>query len=209
MNKAESAWKTLHAFNPDIKIAVYPEKLAAAEFIALAQTCDLVIEATDSMENKEQVNAVLAKEKISCIYAILVGMAGFTFLSTQGAPCWNCLFRPAPVFATGRALPFEYYPSFGAAAGLLGSFISNIAVRHLLGFGGPVYHRIFYLSQLLPFKKLQLSSRGVKAIMTGHFKSSISRDQQAFPEGEAFFNEHKIGRDPECSICGRSAVSGT
>ncbi len=206
MNKVESALKTLRAFNPDVKISGYPEKLSASQLLALAKTCDLVIEATDNMENKERINAILAKEKITCIYAILVGMAGFAFLSRQGAPCWNCLFRPAPLFATGRALPFEYYPSFGAAAGLLGSFISNIAVRHLLGFGTPVYDKIFYLSQLLPFKKLQLSSRGIKAIMTDHFKSSFPPEKRTFPENDVFFTEHAIGPNPTCSVCGTAAA---
>jgi molybdopterin/thiamine biosynthesis adenylyltransferase len=201
VNKAESAKQTLSRFNPWIKINVLKEKMPLDRLGEMAKHHDLVIEATDAMAHKEEVNRLLAPEGVGCIHAIVLGMGGFCFLAARETVCLSCLFKKAPVFTAGRALPFEYYPSFGAAAGMLGSMIGIIAMRYLLGCEEGVMNRIFYLSQQLAFKKLMLSARGLKAIMTDHFKTSLQESKKSFPENNTLVTEHFISADPGCQAC--------
>jgi molybdopterin/thiamine biosynthesis adenylyltransferase len=207
VNKAESAKQTLSRFNPWIKINVLTEKTPLERLGEMAIHHDLVIEATDVMAHKEAVNRMLVVEGVGCIHAIALGMGGFCFIADRETICLNCLFKKAPVFTAGRALPFEYYPSFGAAAGMLGSMIGIISMRYLLGFEAGVINRVFYLSQQLPFKKLMLSARGLKAIMTDHFKNSLKESENNFPENDALVTEHFISADPGCEACGNKKPS--
>ena len=206
-NKAQSAKQTLNQFNPWIKINAMTEKMTLDQLDKIAKDQDLVIEATDAMAHKEVVNRKLVSEGVACIHAIALGMGGFCFIAAGGTICLNCLFKKAPVFTAGRALPFEYYPSFGAAVGMLGSMIGIISMRYLLGFEAGVMNRIFYLSQQLPFKKLMLSARGLKAIMTDHFKNSLKASENNFPENDVLATEHFISADPGCEACGNKKQS--
>ena len=206
VNKAESAKKTLQRLNPYIKISALTRKIPPEKLCEKAANYDLVVEATDNMAHKEEVNRILAPEGIGCIHSIVIGMGGFCFLAAEGTICMNCLFKKAPVFAAGRALPFDYYPSFGATAGCLGSLVSIIAMRYLLGYEDCVANKVFYLSQLFPEKTLQLSSRGLKAIMTDHFKQSFEKTSKRFPENDTFVTEHGVAPDLACEICGKKQL---
>jgi adenylyltransferase/sulfurtransferase len=200
-NKAKSAEKTLQQLNPYIKITTLTEKISLEQLCRIAANCDLVVEATDDMAHKEEVNRFLMPKGIDCIHAIVVGMGGFCFLSAKETTCLNCLFKKAPVFTTGRALPFDHYPSFGATAGCLGSLIGIISIHYLLGHKELVTNKIFYLSQFFRAKKLQLSARGLRAIMTDHFKHSFQKTSKRFPENDTLITEHHVTPDPECEIC--------
>ncbi|MCG8336019.1 MAG: HesA/MoeB/ThiF family protein [Proteobacteria bacterium] len=200
-NKAQSAKKTLESFNDNINVHAVTDPLPPQQLLEKASQCDLVIEATDSMEHKEIMNQLLVAGGISCIHGILLGFAGFSLLSMKGSTCLSCLFKKAPVYSTGRALPFKFYPSFGASAGSLGSLICNISIRYLLSFEVQVVNKIIYLSQLLPFKQLMLCSRGLKAIMSDHFKDSLRSTSREFPENNTLVTEHVVTPNPECNVC--------
>jgi adenylyltransferase/sulfurtransferase len=207
LNKAASARTTIGALNRNVEVTAIERALEHDELLEVAALCDLVIDVTDNMPHKESLSPLLVRHGLSGLFGVLLGMGGFCFTYTPGSACWHCLFKPAPAFPTGRALPMENYPSFGAAAGFVGSFIANIAVRQLLGFGRPVENKLFFASQLMDLRKLELCSRGLKALMTDHLKESFHAAGARFPESERFFDEHLTQRRPGCAVC--SSRSGS
>jgi molybdopterin/thiamine biosynthesis adenylyltransferase len=205
INKALSAKETLSAFNSSIEITAIEHRMEPDELVAAALAADLVVDVTDSMPTKEQVTRILHGSNTKVIYGVLLGMAGFAFLELPGSVCWRCLFKDAPLFSTGRALPFEYYPSFGASAGILGSFIADMAVRVLIGEDAVLRQRIFFTSQRMQAHRLALAVRGLRSILTDHLKGALDAQGWRFLDAAEIFSTQEIDSNPHCPQCGLAA----
>jgi len=202
MNKARSAKETLTAFNSSIEITALDQHMEPDELVSAALAADLLIDVTDSMPTKEQLTRILHGRNTKVIYGVLLGMAGFAFLELPGSLCWRCLFKDAPLFSTGHALPFAYYPSFGASAGILGSFIADMAVRVLIGEDAVLRKRIFFTSQRMQAHRLSLAVRGLRSILTDHFKAALDAKGWRFLDSPEVFNTQEIDSNPHCPQCG-------
>ncbi len=118
--KVEAAHERLMAVNQDTTVKTYPvmldDKLASTLFSGL----DLVIDCTDSIENRYRVNHYALIESVPWVYASLLRQEGqvATFGWPDG-PCYSCLFPQAP--------KAEEVPTCNSA-GVWGSMVNLVAL---------------------------------------------------------------------------------
>jgi len=129
--KVECAQNRLHALNAETKIHIYPEQLSGE---ILANSYDLVIDCTDNLAARQQLNAHCVAHKIPFVSAAALGWEGqlvaFDFAHNDHL-CLNCIIdkdAPEPIMNCGNA------GVVGPVLGAMGSLQATTAIRILLGY---------------------------------------------------------------------------
>ncbi len=118
-NKAKVACKLIEAKNPFVKTVAY--EMAFNEFKNIGNSYDLILDATDNLSAREEIDSYAKKSKIPWIYASVEEFNGQV-----------CFFKEAnfQVFNTSNHQPG------GIAAPIvmhIGSLQANLALRYLAG----------------------------------------------------------------------------
>ncbi len=126
MLKAESAAKTLSAFNPECRIMAFAERIDAASVYRMAEGADLIIDCMDNFETRYVLNEASQKLNIPLLHGAVSGYSGQLTLVIPGeTPCLSCVFPKAETTVSA--------PILGAAAGVVGSMQALEAIRFLVG----------------------------------------------------------------------------
>ena len=92
--KVESAKASLQALNPNAKIIAIPERLGDLALSDLIQQHSLVLDATDNVDTRNQLNRLCFESKIPLVCGAAIRMEGqisvFTYDDDQ-LPCYQCL----------------------------------------------------------------------------------------------------------------------
>jgi len=156
MRKVDSAELALGSLNPGVSIVKVPERLTAANALALVTGWDVVVDGGDSFPTRYLVNdaALLAGKPLvhGSVYRF-EGQAS-TFVPGRG-PCYRCLYPEMP--------PSDFAPScaeagvLGVLPGVVGLLMANEVLKLVLGVGEPLVGR------LLVFDALRTEFRTLRA----------------------------------------------
>ena len=129
--KVECARQRLLTLNPDTDIASYAEKLSPQ---VLACGYDLVVDCTDNLEARQQLNAHCYQQKIPFVSASALGWEGqimaFDFGHNRSL-CLNCIIKKdsaEPIMNCGNS------GVVGPVLGAMGSLQATTVIRMLLGY---------------------------------------------------------------------------
>ena len=129
--KVECARQRLLALNPDTDIASYAEKLSPQ---VLASGYDLVVDCTDNLEARQQLNAHCYQQKIPFVSASALGWEGqimaFDFGHNRSL-CLNCIIKKdsaEPLMNCGNS------GVVGPVLGAMGSLQATTVISILLGY---------------------------------------------------------------------------
>lgn len=131
--KAQLAEQRLSALNPDIELNVFDEPLTLDDLNLCIQDVDLVLDCSDNLETRKNVNAVCSREGVPLVSAAAIRWEGhlmvFDFRDGQ-TPCYECLYPPE---STEPVLNCSTSGVVGPVLGVLGSLQALEGMKLLLG----------------------------------------------------------------------------
>lgn len=140
MAKVESAAKTLHAINPDVKVIQYKERFGPANAIELISAYDLVTDGSDNFATRFLVNDAAYFARRPLVSGAIMRFDGqvSTFKNFPGGdhedgPCYRCIFREPP--PPGQTPSCSEAGVLGVLCGTVGSLQSTEILKELLGIG--------------------------------------------------------------------------
>ena len=168
MEKAESARRSILAFNPDIEVRTYNTLMTPDNIGETIADYDFIIDATDSFEAKLLINdaCVLGCKPFS--HAGIVRFEGqvMTWVPGTDAPCVRCIFGDVPDRSTVRNC--SQVGVLGAAIGVLGSIQATEAVKYLLDLDGLLTGRMLFFDGLsMTFTEAQMSQKNPSCRVCG------------------------------------------
>jgi molybdopterin/thiamine biosynthesis adenylyltransferase len=96
--KAIALKRHLDVINSETHVIARVEDVSAEELLALAESVDLIIDATDNYETRFVINDVALKRNVPWIYGACLGSYGVSFMIIPGrTPCLNCLMSDIPL----------------------------------------------------------------------------------------------------------------
>jgi adenylyltransferase/sulfurtransferase len=134
MLKTESAAKTLHAINSDIKISCLDYTLEAEELEQLAATHTLIVDCTDNFPTRFQLNDASLKTCTPLVSGAAIRWEGQVTAfdpNQQDSPCYQCLYPNSDIEAASCAAEGVISP----LVGVIGTMQALEAVNILLGRG--------------------------------------------------------------------------
>jgi molybdopterin/thiamine biosynthesis adenylyltransferase len=135
--KVESARRTLHHVNPEVKLELHQARLTEANAAAIVGAYDLVADGSDNFATRYLLNDLCYRLKKPLIGAALSPFEGqlSTFKAYLGPPhpCYCCLIRePPPPDSVPRC---ETAGILGAIAGVMGTLQATEVLKEILGIG--------------------------------------------------------------------------
>jgi adenylyltransferase/sulfurtransferase len=126
--KAESAVKTLHWLNPDIRVVLHTEHLDKTNAGRVIGSPNIIIDCLDNYETRYLLNEYSITRTIPLVHGAIWGLVGqVTFLSPPETPCLRCIVPTPP--------PEGKFPIAGVTAGVIGSLQAMEALKFLTGVG--------------------------------------------------------------------------
>ncbi len=132
--KVESAAERIRALNPEVTVRAYPERVRAANALAIMRDYDFVIDGTDSFAAKFLLNdaAYFAGKPLS--HAGILRFEGqLTTIRPGASACYRCLFREPP--PAGAVPSCSQAGVLGVLAGVVGCLQATEAIKYILGLG--------------------------------------------------------------------------
>lgn len=137
MSKVDSAQRTLHHINPEVKVVTHQTRLTETNAEPIVGAYDLVADGSDNFATRYLLNDVCYQLRKPLIGAALSPFEGqlSTFKAYLGPPnpCYRCLFPEAP---PPDSVPrCEIAGILGAIAGVMGTLQATEALKEILGIG--------------------------------------------------------------------------
>jgi molybdopterin-synthase adenylyltransferase len=141
MSKVESARRTLHAINPDVRVEILPERLRADNALDLISAYDVVADGSDNFPTRFLINDACYMARRPLVSGAVLRFDGqlSTFKAyapgPDGArsPCYRCIFREPP--PPGDNATCADAGVFGAFCGVIGSLQATEVLKEILGIG--------------------------------------------------------------------------
>lgn len=132
MPKAVLARNRLRQINSEVEIEGIVADLRAGNVAQLAGGVDLIVDGTDNFETRYLINDWAVAKGVPWIYGGVVGDEGCAWtIVPDKTPCLRCLMPQPP--APGTAPTCETIGVLGPAAGLIGAWQANEAIKLLAG----------------------------------------------------------------------------
>ena len=140
--KAESAAEAVRGLNPDCRVDILPERLAAARAREFARGADVALDCTDNFATRFVLADACWAEGVPLVSAAVLRFEGqlLSVIPAAGSPCYRCLIAEPP--------PSEVAPTaaqvgiLGAVAGVLGTLQAVEAIKILARIGHNMAHRL-------------------------------------------------------------------
>ncbi|CAM3831955.1 Molybdopterin-synthase adenylyltransferase [Vibrio aerogenes CECT 7868] len=152
--KVESAKASLQQLNPHIDIRTVAQRLSSGELSELIQRHDAVIDASDNLDTRNQINQQCYRHQTPLISGAAIRMEGFLSVFTyhDDEPCYQCfshLFGAhAPTCAENGVL--------SPVVGIIGSMQALEVIKVLTNYGQPLRQKV------LLFDAFKMSWREMK-----------------------------------------------
>ncbi|HJJ35638.1 MAG TPA: HesA/MoeB/ThiF family protein [Methanocorpusculum sp.] len=125
-NKAESAKKTIEAYNPSCTVETFTEKIDDTSVVRMIGNADLIIDCLDNFETRYVLNRAALSLNKPLLHGAVAGYNGQLTLVIPGkTPCLSCIFPHAETASSPAVL--------GAPCGIIGSMQALEAIRALTG----------------------------------------------------------------------------
>ena len=157
--KVESARAAVAEVNPEVELAVHPERLTAANALRLIDGYEVVADGSDNFATRFLLNDACRLAGRTLVSAAILRFEGqvATFKPHLGPdfPCYRCLYREPP--------PAGLVPScaeggvLGALAGVVGSIQATEVLKELIGAGDSLAGSLLIYDALsTAFRKIAL-----------------------------------------------------
>jgi molybdopterin/thiamine biosynthesis adenylyltransferase len=144
--------------NPDVRLTLHPERLAAANAVEIVRRYDFVVDATDSFPSKFLVNDACVLAGVPLSHGGVLRFQGQTMTVIPGrSACIRCLFEAPPPADAFRSCLQEGI--LGAVAGMLGTIQAAETLKYFTGTGQLLTNALLTFDALtmtfrrVPFKK--------------------------------------------------------
>ncbi len=156
-SKAQAASDRIHEINPDCKVEIFEEKLAAGNAKKLIHNCDIVVDGSDNFETRFLISDVCQQEKKPLVSAAIAGfsaqLAVFKPYLGNDQPCYRCLVPEMPQ----REISCAQEGIIGPLAGMLGSMQALEVIKELLGIGSLAGSLIIIDAMTMEIRKIRLN----------------------------------------------------
>lgn len=160
MLKVDSARTELAALNPHISIEICAEQLDDIQLAAQIAACDVVLDCTDNVITREQLNRLCHKQQKPLVSGAAIRMEGqlsvFTYQNNE--PCYRCLSR---LFGE-NALTCVEAGVMAPLVGIIGTLQAMETLKLLANYGQPL------VGKLLLFDALSMQFREMKLLKDSH-----------------------------------------
>jgi adenylyltransferase/sulfurtransferase len=140
--KADSAAEAVRALNPDCRVEIVPERLAAARARQIVRGAGVALDCTDNFPTRFVLADACWAEGVPLVSAAVLRFEGqlLSVIPAEGSPCYRCLIPepPPPDVAPAAA----QVGILGAVAGVLGTLQAVEAIKVLAGIGRNLAHRL-------------------------------------------------------------------
>ncbi|MEG3134224.1 molybdopterin-synthase adenylyltransferase MoeB [Rouxiella sp. T17] len=155
MKKVASAAIALAAINPHVVLEQIDHQLDAEALAALIARCDVVLDCTDNVEIRNQLNQACFSHKIPLVSGAAIRMEGqiSVFTYHQNEPCYRCLSR---LFGE-QALTCVEAGVMAPLVGTIGSLQALEAIKLLANYGETKPGRLLMFDAMtLQFTEMKL-----------------------------------------------------
>jgi len=145
--KVDSAAESLRELNPELKIQTIAKRLDDKELKGLIDDHDLVLDASDNVDTRNQLNRLCFATKTPLVSGAAIRMEGqvsvFTYKDDQ-QPCYECL---SALFGN-NALTCVEAGVMAPVVGIVGAVQAMEAIKVLSGLGRPIEGKILMLDAM-------------------------------------------------------------
>ncbi len=145
--KVESAAQALKELNPELEIVTVAKRLTDEALLSLVQAHDLVLDASDNVDTRNQLNRLCYQTKTPLVSGAAIRMEGqvsvFTYQDQQ-EPCYQCL---SALFGS-NALSCVEAGVMAPVVGIIGAVQAMEAIKVIAGLGKPIQGKILMLDAM-------------------------------------------------------------
>lgn len=158
-NKVDSAADSLRALNPHISVDTIANRLQDEELEHLINNHDVVLDATDNVETRNQLNRLCYKTKTPLVSGAAIRMEGqvsvFTYRDSS-QPCYQCL---SALFGN-QALTCVEAGVMAPLVGIIGSVQAMETIKLIANYGQPVEGKLLLLDALnMSWREMKLAKQ--------------------------------------------------
>lgn len=152
--KVDSAQESLCSINPHLNVDTISARLDDQAMLALIQSHQLVLDATDNVETRNQLNKLCFQSKIPLVSGAAIRMEGqiSVFTYHDHDPCYECL---SALFGS-TSLTCVEAGVMSPVVGIIGAMQALEAIKVIANYGKP------YTNKLMIFDALSLNWREMK-----------------------------------------------
>lgn len=157
--KVLAAKAALLQLNSKLSITTYKDKLTDKTLSTLMKDHHLVIDCTDNIETREQINLNCFNSKTALITAAAIRMEGIisVFTYQDDEPCYHCLSQRF-YSAKQRELTCVESGVMAPLVGMIGTMQALEAIKILTNYGVPLTHRLLMIDGMsMQFNEVKLS----------------------------------------------------
>jgi molybdopterin-synthase adenylyltransferase len=158
INKAVSAQQTIYEINPEISVQTIQQKSTEAEFKALAEQVDVVIDCSDNFATRYALNRicfVLKKPLVSGAAINFEGQITVFDFRHDNSPCYHCLF---PDTGENTDMRCANNGVFAPLVGMIGTAQAAEALKLMMNIGESLQGRLLLLDSLsMEWRTIKLS----------------------------------------------------
>lgn len=145
--KVESAAQALKELNPELEIVTVAKRLNDEALLSLVQGHDLVLDASDNVDTRNQLNRLCYQTKTPLVSGAAIRMEGqvsvFTY-QDESEPCYQCL---SALFGS-NALSCVEAGVMAPVVGIIGAVQAMEAIKVIAGLGKPIQGKILMLDAM-------------------------------------------------------------
>ena len=174
INKAVSAQQTIVEINPEVVVQAIVQKSSEAEFKALAENADVVIDCSDNFATRYALNRVCWQLKKPLVSGAALGFEGqisvFDFRHEK-SPCYYCLF-PDLNNSGGEESDLRCATNgvFAPLVGMIGTAQAVEALKLMMNIGVSLQGRLLLLDALaMEWRSIKLARDPVCAVCRSDF----------------------------------------
>ena len=171
-NKALSAQQTIYEIKPEVNVQTVQQKSTEAEFKALAEQADVVLDCSDNFATRYALNRVCFALKKPLVSGAAFGFEGqitvFDFRN-EASPCYHCLF-PDLNNSGGEDSDLRCATNgvFAPLVGMIGTTQAAEALKLIMNIGESLQGRLMLLDALsMQWRTIKLA-RDPKCAVCGH-----------------------------------------
>jgi len=156
MPKVESAARTIHELNPDVKTPLHQTRLTSENVLDIIKDYDLIVDGTDNFQTRYLLNDASLILKKPVVNASIFQFEGqVTVFKPFAGPCYRCLYPEPP--PPGMAPSCNEAGVLGVLPGVIGVLQATEAVKLILGIGKPLVGRLLQYDALsMRFREFKL-----------------------------------------------------
>ncbi|MGF1763823.1 molybdopterin-synthase adenylyltransferase MoeB [Aliivibrio kagoshimensis] len=160
MKKVESASQALAKINPFTSISTVDERLNDEQLLALIQRHNVVLDGSDNVETRNQLNTLCHQTKTPLISGAAIRMEGQVSVYTyqDDEPCYQCL---SSLFGQ-QALTCVEAGIMAPVVGIIGAVQAMETIKVIANFGQPL------IGKLLMLDAMSMSWREMKLPQNPH-----------------------------------------